>query len=133
MNDHHTFCMTFDEMQEVVTTAHNHALKVTGYCRATEGIKVALLAGFDSIEHGSLMDDETMDVLLARDVPVVPALFFETASVIHGAKYGMSQQVIDGHQETLDAGTMSAQRIIHERGRLDLGGDYGFAWIPHGD
>jgi len=125
--------MTFDEMQAVVTTARNHDLKVTGYCRATEGIKNALLAGFDSIEHGSFIDDETMDLLLARDVPVVPALFCEKASIIHGAKYGMSQQVIDGHQETLDAGTMSALRIIRERDRLGLGGDYGFAWNPHGD
>lgn len=133
LNDHHTLCMTFDEMQSVVRTAHNHNLKVTGHCRATEGIKNALLAGFDSIEHGSFMDNETMDLLLERDVPVVPALYFEKASIIHGLQFGMSQQVIDGHQETLDAGTASAQRIIREGGRLGLGGDYGFAWNPHGD
>jgi imidazolonepropionase-like amidohydrolase len=133
LNDHHTLCMTFDEMQAVVLTAHNHNLKVTGHCRATEGIKHALLAGFDAIEHGTFMDDETMELLLARDVPVVPALFFEKASITHGANFGMSQRVIDGHQETLDAGTVSAQRIIREGGRLGLGGDYGFAWNPHGD
>jgi imidazolonepropionase-like amidohydrolase len=133
LNDHHTLCMTFDEMQAVVLTAHNHNLKVTGHCRATKGIKNALLAGFDSIEHGSFMDDETMDLLLERDVPVVPALYFEKASIIHGSEFGLSQQVIDGHQETLDAGTASAQRIIREGGRLGMGGDYGFAWNPHGD
>ena len=133
LNDHHTLCMTFDEMQAVVLTAHNHNLKVTGHCRATKGIKNALLAGFDTIEHGSFMDDETMDLLLERDVPVVPALYFEKASIIHGSNFGLSQQVIDGHQETLDAGTASAQRIIREGGRLGIGGDYGFAWNPHGD
>ena len=41
-NDHHTLCMTFDEMHAVVAEAHNHRLKVTGHCRATEGIKNAL-------------------------------------------------------------------------------------------
>ena len=133
LNDHHTLCMTFEEMQAVVTTAHNHNLKVTGHCRATQGIKNALLAGFDSIEHGTFMDDETMDLLLSRDVPVVPALYFEKASIDHGPQFGMPQEVIDGHQETLDAGTASAQRIIREGGRLGLGGDYGFAWNPHGD
>ncbi|MBT4694508.1 MAG: amidohydrolase family protein [Planctomycetaceae bacterium] len=132
-NDHHTLCMTFDEMRAVVDTAHNHNLKVTGHCRATQGIKNALLAGFDSIEHGTFMDDETMQLLLERDVPVVPALYFEKASIDHGSSFGMSQQIIDGHQETLDAGTASAQRIIREGGRLGLGGDYGFAWNPHGD
>jgi imidazolonepropionase-like amidohydrolase len=133
VNDHHSLCMTFEEMDAVVTTAHNHGLKVTGHCRATQGIKNALLAGFDSIEHGTFMDDETMHLLLKRDVPVVPALYFEKASILHGPDFNMPQQVIDGHQETLDAGTSSAQRIIREGGRLGLGGDYGFAWNPHGD
>ncbi|MCS5629247.1 MAG: amidohydrolase family protein [Pirellulaceae bacterium] len=133
VNDHHSLCMTFEEMDAVVTTAHNHGLKVTGHCRATQGIKNALLAGFDSIEHGTFMDDETMHLLLERDVPVVPALYFEKASILHGPDFDMTQQVIDGHQETLDAGTISAQRIIREGGRLGLGGDYGFAWNPHGD
>ena len=40
-NDHHTLCMTFEEMHACVATAHNHGLKVTGHCRATEGIKNA--------------------------------------------------------------------------------------------
>ena len=40
-NDHHTLCMTFEEMHAVVAEAHNHRLKVTGHCRATEGIKNA--------------------------------------------------------------------------------------------
>ncbi|MEW4564844.1 amidohydrolase family protein [Bremerella sp. JC770] len=132
-NDHHTLCMTFEEMHAVVETAHNHGLKVTGHCRATEGIKNALLAGYDSLEHGTFMDDETMDLLLQRDVPVVPALYFEYASVIHGPDMGMPQAVIDGHQETLDGGAESARRILREGGRLGMGGDYGFAWNPHGD
>ena len=131
-NDHHTLCMTFDEMHAVVQTAHNHSMKVTGHCRATEGIKNALLAGYDCLEHGTFMDDETMDLLLERDVPVVPALQFEWASIEYGPEFGMSQAVIDGHQETLDGGAESARRILREGGRLGMGGDYGFAWTPHG-
>ncbi len=132
-NDHHTLCMTFDEMHAVVQTAHNHGLKVTGHCRATAGIKNALLAGYDAIEHGTFMDDETLDLLLQRDVPVVPALYFELMSIERGPQFGMSQAVIDGHQETLDGGAESARRILAAGGRLGMGGDYGFAWNPHGD
>ena len=132
-NDHHTLCMTFEEMHAVVETAHNHGMKVTGHCRATEGIKNALRAGYDAIEHGTFMDDEAMDLLLARDVPVVPALYFELASIKNGPAYGLGQRVIDGHQETLDGGAESARRILKEGGRLGMGGDYGFAWNPHGD
>lgn len=132
-NDHHTLCMTFEEMHAVVKTAHNHKLKVTGHCRATEGIKNALRAGYDCIEHGTFMDDEAMDLLLARDVPCVPALYFEKASILRGPEFGLSQSVIDGHQETLDGGTASALRILRAGGRIGLGGDYGFGWNPHGD
>ena len=103
-NDHHTLCMTFDEMHAVVPEAHNHKLKVTGHCRATEGIKNALRAGYDTLEHGTFMDDEALDMLLARNTPVVPALQFEYASIVHGPEFGMSQRVVDGHQETLDGG-----------------------------
>jgi imidazolonepropionase-like amidohydrolase len=133
INDHHTLCMTFEEMHAVVQTAHNHGLKVTGHCRATEGIKNALRAGYDCIEHGTFLDDEALDLLLQRDVPCVPALYFEKASIERGPEFGLSQRVIDGHQETLDGGIESARRILRAGGRLGMGGDYGFGWNPHGD
>jgi imidazolonepropionase-like amidohydrolase len=133
INDHHTLCMTFEEMHAVVVTAHNHKMKVTGHCRATEGIKNALRAGYDSIEHGTFMDDEALDLLLERDVPVVPGLYFEQASVEFGPEFGMPQNVIDGHLETLEGGAESYRKIVAAGGRLGMGGDFGFAWNPHGD
>jgi imidazolonepropionase-like amidohydrolase len=131
-NDHHTLCMTFEEMHAVVATAHNHNLKVTGHCRATEGIKNALRAGYDTLEHGTFMDDEALELLLQRNTPVVPALQFEWASIEYGPGLGMPQAVIDGHKETLEGGAESARRILRAGGRLGMGGDYGFAWNPHG-
>jgi imidazolonepropionase-like amidohydrolase len=79
------------------------------------------------------MDAESLDLLLARDVPVIPALQFELASVVRGKEFGLSQRVIDGHQETLDAGAESARMTLKAGGRIGMGGDYGFAWNPHGD
>ncbi len=132
-NDHHTLCMTFEEMAAVVATAHNHGLKVTGHCRATEGIKNALRAGYDAIEHGTFMDAEALELLLKRDVPCVPALYFEWASIQRGPDFQMPLAVIEGHKETLEAGAESARLILKAGGRLGMGGDYGFAWNPHGD
>lgn len=131
--DHHTLCMTFEEMDAVVNEAHNYRKKVTGHCRATQGIKNALRAGFDAVEHATFMDAEALDMLLARDTPVVPALQFEWASVQKGKEFGLSQRIIDGHQETLEGGAESARMILKAGGRLGMGGDYGFAWNPHGD
>src|SRR4029453_11883881 len=99
-NDHHTLCMTFEEMHACVATDHNHKLKVTGHCRATEGIKNALRAGYDTLEHGSFMEDEALDPLLRRNPPVNPALQFGHATIVHGQAFGMGQRVVDGHKET---------------------------------
>jgi imidazolonepropionase-like amidohydrolase len=131
--DHHTLCMTFEEMAAVVSEAHTYRRKVTGHCRATQGIINALRAGFDAVEHATFIDNEGLDLLLERDVPVVPALQFEWASVQKGQEFGLPQAVIDGHQETLEGGAESARRILNAGGRLGMGGDYGFAWNPHGD
>lgn len=133
VNDHHTLCMTAEEMNAVVETAHNHRLKVTGHCRATEGIKNALRAGYDALEHATFMDQEALDLMLSRDVPAVPALYFEKASIERGPEFGMSSRVIDGHKETLEGGMKSARMILEAGGCLGMGGDYGFAWNPHGD
>jgi imidazolonepropionase-like amidohydrolase len=78
------------------------------------------------------MDNEALDMLLERNTPVVPALQFEYASIVRGPEFNMPQKVIDGHQETLDGGAESARMILRAGGRLGMGGDYGFAWNPHG-
>src|SRR5262249_2033439 len=65
--------------------------------------------------------------------PVVPALRFEEASLIHGPDIGMSQEILDGHKECLEGGAESARMILKAGGRLGMGGDYGFSWNPHGD
>jgi imidazolonepropionase-like amidohydrolase len=131
--DHHTLCMTFEEMAAVVAEAHNYRRKVTGHCRANQGIKNALRAGFDCLEHGTFMDSEALDMLLERNTPVVPALQFEHASIEKGPGFGMPQSVVDGHKETLEGGAESARMILKAGGRVGMGGDYGFAWNPHGD
>jgi imidazolonepropionase-like amidohydrolase len=64
---------------------------------------------------------------------VVPALQFEFASIEKGPGFGMPQAVVDGHKETLEGGAESARMILRACGRLGMGGDYGFAWNPHGD
>lgn len=133
VNDHHTLCMTLDEMNACVATAHNHGLKITGHCRANEGIKNALRAGYDTIEHGTFMDDEALDLLMIRNTPVIPALRFELASIERGPSIGMPQKIIDGHVECLEGGAESARRILKAGGRLGMGGDFGFAWNRHGE
>src|SRR6185436_2682784 len=84
-------------------------------------------------EHGTFMDDEALDLLMVRNTPVIPALRFEQASIERGPDIGMPQKVLDGHVECLEGGAESCRRVLKAGGRLGMGGDFGFAWNPHGE
>ena len=51
---------TEDELRAVVTTAKDYGFRVAAHAHGAEGMKRALRAGVDSIEHGTLMDDEVI-------------------------------------------------------------------------
>jgi len=131
-NNPHTLCLAPHEMQVIASTAHNHGLRVAGHCRSAEGIKNALKANYDSIEHATFLDDQGLELLLERKTPVVPCLYFEKAGLEIGPELGVSQAAVEGHYAALDAGVQSAQRIHNSGGKLALGGGFGFAWTPHG-
>jgi imidazolonepropionase-like amidohydrolase len=51
---------TEDELRAIVSTAKDYGFRVAAHAHGAEGIKRALRAGVDSIEHGTLMDDESL-------------------------------------------------------------------------
>jgi imidazolonepropionase-like amidohydrolase len=64
---------TVDEMRAIVEEAAAAGLKGTfAHAEGTAGIKNALRAGISSIEHGDLIDDEGIELMLERGVPLVP-------------------------------------------------------------
>ncbi|MFO1093971.1 MAG: hypothetical protein U0992_11770 [Planctomycetaceae bacterium] len=72
-----------------------------------------------------------LDLLLQRNTPVVPALYFEQASIERGPDHKMPQAVIDSLRRRWKG--RKAPPHLKAGGRLGMGGDYGFAWNPHGD
>jgi imidazolonepropionase-like amidohydrolase len=64
---------TVEEMRAIVEEARAAGIHGTlAHAEGTAGIKNALRAGITSIEHGDLIDDEGIDLMLERDVPLVP-------------------------------------------------------------
>jgi imidazolonepropionase-like amidohydrolase len=64
---------TVDEIRAIVEEARAAGIKGTlAHAEGTAGIKNALRAGITSIEHGDLIDDEGIDLMLERDVPLIP-------------------------------------------------------------
>lgn len=65
---------TDEEIAAIVSTAHDYSLKVAAHAHGTEGIKRAVRAGVDSIEHGTFMDEETMRLMKEKDTHYVPTI-----------------------------------------------------------
>jgi imidazolonepropionase-like amidohydrolase len=63
---------TLAEMQAAVEEAHRYGKKVAAHAHGTDGIKQAIRAGVDSIEHGTLLDDEGIAMLRERGTFLVP-------------------------------------------------------------
>ena len=64
---------TVDEIRAIVEEAKAAGIRGTlAHAEGTAGIKNALRAGITSVEHGDLIDDEGIDLMLERDVPLVP-------------------------------------------------------------
>ncbi|HVF70614.1 MAG TPA: amidohydrolase family protein [Chthoniobacterales bacterium] len=63
-----------DEAKALVETAHLYGKKVAVHAHGADGINVALRAGADSIEHGTLIDDESLKLFKSSKAYYVPTL-----------------------------------------------------------
>jgi imidazolonepropionase-like amidohydrolase len=74
-----------DELVAIVDEAHRAGLKVAAHCHGDEAIRVAVECGIDCIEHGSLMSDETMALLIERGTFLVATTYLTEAMDVSNA------------------------------------------------
>ena len=65
---------TEDEIKAIVETAHDYGYKVAAHCHGAEAMKRAVRAGVNSIEHGTLMDEEVMQLMKQHGTYFVPTI-----------------------------------------------------------
>ncbi|MBT1449337.1 amidohydrolase family protein [Glaciecola sp. XM2] len=66
---------TLEELEAIVHEAHKLGLKVAAHAHGTDGINAAIRAGVDSIEHGSILSDESIDLMKERGTFLVPQAY----------------------------------------------------------
>jgi imidazolonepropionase-like amidohydrolase len=66
--------MTLEEIKAVVATAHDYGFAVAAHAHGAEAIRRAVIAGVDSIEHGTFMDAEDMKLMVEHGTWYVPTL-----------------------------------------------------------
>jgi imidazolonepropionase-like amidohydrolase len=65
---------TEDELRAIISTAKDYGFRVAAHAHGNEGIKRALRAGVDSIEHGTMMDDEAIALFKKHGAYYVPTI-----------------------------------------------------------
>lgn len=65
---------TVEEIKAITETAADYGMHVAAHAHGDEGMKRAILGGVKTIEHGTLMSEETMDLMIAYDVFLVPTI-----------------------------------------------------------
>ena len=128
--------MTDEEVRAATTEAHRVGKRVAAHARSTESIKQCLRQGVDIIYHASYIDDEAADLFEERrdEVFVAPGLHWLFATLYEAADFGYPQEAAEavGYKDELEHSIIGLKEL-HKRGvRVLPGGDYGFAWTPHG-
>jgi len=65
---------TTEELKAIIETAHDYGMHVAAHAHGKEGMKRAILAGVTSIEHGTLMDDELIELMKKHGTWYVPTI-----------------------------------------------------------
>ncbi len=121
-----------DEIDEAVAEAHAAGIYVMAHAHSTAGIKNALLAGVRSIEHGTYLDDECIDLMLEKGAWLVPTLGV-VGALLEGVAKGvkMPAAVVAKLHEGREAHLSAVQRAIQAGVKIAMGSDA--AALGHGN
>jgi len=120
-----------DELTALVTEAAAAGRWVMAHAQAADGVKAALRAGVRSIEHGVYLDDEAIELLLAREAWLVPTLV-APRGVLAAAEAGVPIPDASRRKavEVAEAHADSFRRAVAAGVRVAMGTDSGVT--PHG-
>ncbi len=119
-----------EEMRALVTEAHRLGRKVAAHAHGAQGIKDAVLAGVDSIEHGSFIDDEDIRLMKERGTYLVPTLYLSDWFMENYKKLGLTEDMVAKAKEVMPAARQNVARAFGEGVKVAFGTDS--AVYPHG-
>ncbi len=121
---------TLDEMKAIVTDAHRLGRKVAAHAHGAEGIRWASMAGVDSIEHGSYIDDAAIAEMKKNGTYLVPTLYLMDWFFENAEKIGTPPDLIAKGREVMPAARKNVARAFAAGVKVGFGTDA--AVYPHG-
>lgn len=122
---------TLEEMKALVDEAHQHGRKVAAHAHGAEGIKAAIVAGVDSVEHSSLIDDEGIELAKEHGTFLVMDIYNDTYILEHGAEVGMLEESLEKERQIGQLQRDNFRKAFEAGARMAFGSDGGV--YPHGD
>jgi imidazolonepropionase-like amidohydrolase len=127
---------TDEEIAMAVNEARRRGKTLAAHARSKESIQKCVEFGIEYIYHASFSDEKTLDMLeAAKDKHfVAPGIAWLINTARNAGDYGITPgtPMTDAYERELEHAVDTMQKM-HKRGiRVLIGGDYGFAWTPHG-
>jgi imidazolonepropionase-like amidohydrolase len=122
---------TLEEMQAIVDEAHTHGKIVAAHAHGTEGIKFAIQAGVNSIEHASFLDEEAIMLAKKMGTSFSMDIYNTEYTLSKGAENGVPEENINKERQVGKRQRESFTMAVKAGVKLVFGSDA--AIYPHGD
>jgi imidazolonepropionase-like amidohydrolase len=114
---------TLDETRAIVDEAHALGLRVAAHAHTRTGILQALQAGVDTLEHGSSLDDELIDLMLKHGTWLCPTLAISEYLLRHGEARGVPAESLAKARAMTERRRAAMQKAYRAGVRLFMGTD----------
>jgi imidazolonepropionase-like amidohydrolase len=122
---------TFEELKVAAETAHMGGRKIAAHAHGTEGIKNSILAGIDSIEHASLIDDEGIRLAKEHGTYLVMDIYNDDYILNEAPKWGLPNENLDKERMVGRLQRENFRKAVQAGVKMAFGTDAGV--YPHGD
>ena len=119
-----------EEMKALVDESHMWGKKVAAHAHGTEGIKRAVLAGVNSVEHCSIVDAETIQLMKEKGTYMVPTMYALDYIIENFSKKGYPEKIIDKAKSLSKQKQEGLAQLIKAGVKIAYGTDA--AVMPHG-
>jgi imidazolonepropionase-like amidohydrolase len=121
-----------EELRVVAEEARKAGKRTTAHAIGTEGIKRALRAGIDSVEHAYYLDDEAIQLALERRAYLVPTMTGVRRLLDNAHRGGVPDWVVEQTREVAQRNQESFQQAVRAGVKVAAGTDAGTPFNPHG-
>ena len=114
---------TMEETQAIVDEAHALGKPVAAHAHSRSGIEQALVAGVDTLEHGTHLDDELIEMMVERRTWLCPTLAIGDFILTHGVERGVPAESLAKSRQTDGVRQESMRRAYQAGVRIFMGTD----------